>query len=37
MLGGFFMEELDKIAKALLLANSANMVNCSCGNVMEVV
>jgi hypothetical protein len=32
-----FMDELSKLAQSLLLSQNQNLVNCSCGNIMEVV
>lgn len=35
--GDQFIEEMDKIARSLLVSSNQNLVTCSCGQIMEVV
>ena len=37
LFGQEYMDELEKLAQSQLLSLNPNMVNCSCGNIMEVV
>ncbi len=37
ILGEDTIEDLEKIAQMQLLSHNANLVSCSCGNIMEIV